>query len=102
MPSSRKAYPTCMDVDGGRKSLYRTREESAMRAVYVSSSSGSTTYTVYVHCGKVVGCSCRFRTYHPRESSKHMQAKQAELDQPSCLYCGRRTGGALTWARCAL
>src|SRR6266566_9323416 len=64
-------------------------------------SSGSTTSTVYVHRGKVVGCSCHSRTYHPRQACKHMQAKQAELDLLSCLYCGRRTGGALMCAGCA-
>ena len=79
----------------------RTGDERAMRAVPVPSSTDSITYNLYVHRGKVVGCSCRWRKYHPREACKHMRAKQAELDQPSCLYCGRRTGGALLCGGCA-
>jgi hypothetical protein len=84
-----------------RMSQYRTGEECAMRALYVPSSSGNTIYTVYVYHGKVVGCNCHARRYHPHKFCKHMQAKQAELDHPSCLYCGRRTGGALVYQSCA-
>ena len=76
------------------------RVKSAVRAGVVPSSTGLTTYTVYVLHGKVVGCTCQARRYHPRQACKHMLAKQVELDQPSCLYCGRRTGGALMCARC--
>jgi hypothetical protein len=76
-------------------------EEIAMRAVHIPSSSGNTTYIIYMHQGKVIGCSCRWHKYHPRQACKQIQAKQAELDQPSCLYCGRRTGGALMCAGCA-
>jgi hypothetical protein len=66
----------------------------------VPSLSGRATYIVYIHHGKVVGCSCGARRYHPRKACKHMLAKQDELDQPSCLYCGRRTGGARTCTEC--
>ena len=59
-----------------------------MRAVHVPGSSGSTTSTVYVHHGKVVGCSCSSHTYHPRQSCKHMQDQQAELDQPPACTVG--------------
>ena len=33
VPSSQKMYLSSIEVDGERKSLYKTREESAMRAV---------------------------------------------------------------------
>ena len=71
-----------------------------MIAECVASLSGSSTYIVYIHYGKVVGCSCGARRFQPRKACKHMLAKQAELDQPSCVYCGRRTGGALMCAGC--
>ena len=66
--SSRKAYPTCMEMDDGRKSLYRTGEERAMRAVHVPSSSGSTTYSVYMHHGKVAIVLMPLAHYSPARS----------------------------------
>jgi hypothetical protein len=81
--------------------LGRTGDQSTMIAVPVPSSPGYTASTVYWHHGKVVGCSCRSRTYNPSQACKHRQDKQAEIDQSSCLYCGRRTGGALMCGRCA-
>ena len=53
--NSRKTYLTRMEVEGEwRKSLCRIGEVSAMRAVHVPGSSGRTTSTVYVYCGKAV------------------------------------------------
>lgn len=104
---ARKEMITSMTDRQSKQVSYATsgpsaeREESAMSALPVPSSSGNRTYTVYVLHGKVVGCSCLARRYHPRQVCKHIQAKQAELDQPSCLYCGRRTGGALMCSGCS-
>lgn len=52
-----------------------------------SRSRANMTHTVYTHNGKAVGCTCKWRQYHPWTPCHHMEAyEQRKRDEERTRY----------------
>jgi hypothetical protein len=53
----------------------------------ITSAKNGREYRLFFHDGKLTGCSCGSRKYHPREACKHMKAwQQKQLDERRTAY----------------